>query len=73
MLDALVPEIERLQTNGAVVLLKWDGERSKNRCTVVVAHAATGYTFRRDSENIRSSLQEAIKDFWSKHAGNEPN
>jgi hypothetical protein len=66
MLDALVPEIERLQKNGAVVLLKWDGERSKDRCTVVVAHAAKGYTFRRDSEDIQSSLREAINDYWSR-------
>jgi hypothetical protein len=67
VLDELLPLIENLQSRGAVVLLKWDGERSENRCTVLVTQPASGYTFRRDSDDISASLREAFADYRAKH------
>ena len=67
MLDELVPLVEHLQSEGAIVLLKWDGERSENRCTVVVTRPTSGYMFRRDSDDISASLREALSDYRAKH------
>ena len=33
MIDQFLPSIDEVRADGAVVLLKWDGERSSNRCT----------------------------------------
>lgn len=67
MLDELLPLIENLQSQGAVVILKWDGERSQNRCAVLVTRPASGYAFRRDSDDISASLREAFIDYRAKH------
>ena len=36
MLDELILQVEQLRAEGAVVILKWDGERSHAGCTVVL-------------------------------------
>jgi len=63
MLDELVPKIEAIQSAGAVVLLKWDGERRQKRCTVVVTRQDTDYVFREDSDDIVASLVRALADY----------
>jgi hypothetical protein len=68
MIDELIPQIEQLQGHGAVVLLKWDGERANNRCTVVVTRADTDYTWRKDSADIASTLRDALAEYRSRHA-----
>jgi len=67
MLDELLPLVESVQSHGALVLLKWDGERSSKRCTVVITQQSTDYVFRQDSDNIVASLQEALADYHAKH------
>ncbi|MEM9403820.1 MAG: hypothetical protein AAGA44_15215 [Pseudomonadota bacterium] len=62
-LDHLVADIESLQADGAVVLLKWDGERVSDKRTVVVFRPGADYTFRRDSDDIAESLQLAVDDY----------
>lgn len=68
MLDGLVPQIEDLQAQGAVVLLKWDGERSHERCTVLVTRKDTGYLWRKNCDDISKALAEAISDYKENHA-----
>jgi len=68
MIDALVPQIEELQAQGAVVLLKWDGERTRHRCIVVVTRQDTDYVWRRDSDDIAAALAEALAEYKAKHA-----
>jgi hypothetical protein len=67
VLDELVPAIEEIRSTGAVVLLKWDGERAKNKCTVVVTRQDSDYVFREDSDDIAGSLARAIADYRSQH------
>ena len=67
MLDEFIPQIEKLQSQGAIVLVKWDGERAVNRCTVVVTRKDTDYQFHRDSDNIQSALRDALSDYSAKH------
>jgi hypothetical protein len=59
-LDALVPEIEALREQGAVIMLKWDGERTSNRCTVVVSWPAGNDFWRKDGDDIVGMLREAL-------------
>jgi hypothetical protein len=68
MIDSLIPQIEELQAQGAIVLLKWDGERTNNRCTVVVTRQATDYMWRRDCDDIGGALTEALSDYRARHA-----
>lgn len=67
MLDELVPAIEEMQATGALVLLKWDGERAKCRCTVVVTRQGSDYVFREDSDDIAASLARAIANYRERH------
>lgn len=68
MIDDFIAKIEQLQAEGAVVLLKWDGERQANRITVVVTRQATDYVWRKDCDNLRLTLQEALHEYEAKHA-----
>lgn len=68
VLDELLPLIKELEAEGAVVLFKWDGERTSRKCTVVLSHAAQNFTFRRDSDDLAASFREAVADYRRKHA-----
>jgi hypothetical protein len=68
MIDSLIPSIEQLRAEGAVVVLKWDGERNSKRCTVVITRRDTDYSFRQDSDGISGALQTALADYRSHHA-----
>lgn len=68
MIDSLIPQIEALQLQGAIVLLKWDGERAINRCTVVVTRQDTDYVWRKDCDEIGPVLAEALLEYKEKHA-----
>jgi hypothetical protein len=68
VIDALVPKIEEARSEGAIVLLKWDGERTHNSCTVVVTRQDTDYVWRRDCVDIAATLAEAMYEYRAKHA-----
>jgi hypothetical protein len=63
MLDRYISEIEEIQADGAVVLLKWDGQRSAKRFTVAILKSEIDYSWRQDSDNMEQSLQEALADY----------
>lgn len=66
-MNELIAEIESMEREGAVVLLKWDGERGDFRRTVVISRADTDYLFRKDSEDIQGALREGIGDYREVH------
>ncbi len=66
-LDSLTLEIEEVESDGAVVLVKWDGERESLRRTVVITRQNTDYIFRQDTEDIVGTLRDAIADYWGAH------
>ena len=68
MIDELIPQIEQIRAEGAVVLLKWDGERSANRTTAVITRQSTDYVWLKDSDNLPLTLQEALQEYRAKHA-----
>ena len=68
MLDEYLAQIEQVSSEGAVVLLKWDGERTSKRCTVVVTRQDTDYVWRRDCEDIAATLNEALAEYRANHS-----
>ena len=68
MIDALIPQIEEARSEGALVILKWDGERTHNQCTVVVTRQDTDYVWRKDCVDIASTLAEAMSEYRESHA-----
>jgi len=68
MIDELVPQIEQLQAEGASVLLKWDGERESDRTTVTITRHETDYIWRKDSDDLAQTLQEALQEYTARHA-----
>lgn len=59
-LASLMAELDEFSKDGAIVLVKIDGERSKNRFTVMIREGRMGDDyFRKDGDNLVGLLQEA--------------
>jgi hypothetical protein len=65
-IDALLPRIEAARERGVLVILKWDGERRTNRCTVVLIHEQGDWLFRRDTDEPVSALKEGLAEFFAR-------
>ena len=65
-LDAQLHDIEALQAEGAVVLLKWDGVREAGPGTVVILRPPTDYLWRCDGDDVCAMLRKAIADYRSR-------
>jgi hypothetical protein len=63
-LDTVLPDIERVVEDGGLVLLKWDGERSSRRVTVIVEKPGTDFIFRKDTDDLESTVVEGIAIYW---------
>lgn len=64
-IDALLPRIKAARERGAIVLLKWDGERKALCSTVVLLYAPQDFSWRRDTDDIAAALAEALAEFES--------
>ena len=58
-MEQLIRIFDELERKGWVCLLKWDGERTSKRKTVVVQHPAQGSSFRGDF----NSFDQAYESF----------
>jgi hypothetical protein len=67
--DALLQRIEAARALGALVLLKWDGERTNKVCTVVITHTGLDFVVRRDTDDLANSLSEVLDEFESCRSG----
>ena len=72
MLDDLIPLIEQARQEGALVLLKWDGERSQRVCTVVITRKDTDYVWRADTDQIAQTLTQALAEYRAAHPLSSP-
>ena len=63
MIDQFLPSIDEVRADGAMVLLKWDGERSSNRCTVVITKVEVDFVWRQDSDDMEQSLRTALAEY----------
>jgi hypothetical protein len=67
MLDSFIGQLEECSAEGALVLLKWDGERAGKRHTVVITRADTDFVWRQDSDDMAASLDCALTDYRAAH------
>jgi hypothetical protein len=67
MMNELISQIEEARAQGAVVLLKWDGERTELACTVMILRKDTAYVWRRDCDDMAVALAEALSDYRARH------
>ena len=58
----LLDEVQRLEDDGNVVFLKWDGERKSGKKTLVISKPGTEVFVRRDSDDIWESLESALTE-----------
>lgn len=68
MIDEYIKEIQKMRDDGAIVIIKWDGERVNLHQTVVVSRPDTDYVWRKDCDDLASTLLEALLDYKSAHA-----
>lgn len=68
-MDRMLSQIEQVRSEGAVVLLKWDGCRESEVCTVMISRPDTDYVWRKDGENMDELLFLGIQAYRAKHAG----
>lgn len=60
--EELLGEVQRLEDDGYVVVLKWDGERSKGKKTLLISLPGTDLFIRRDSDDMWGSLESALTE-----------
>ena len=59
-IQALLEDVQRLEDEGYLVFLKWDGERNSGKKTLVIQKPGTELFVRRDSDDMCVSLESAL-------------
>ncbi|MGV3756226.1 MAG: hypothetical protein ACO1QS_12660 [Verrucomicrobiota bacterium] len=67
MIDKFIPTIEQISAEGAVVVVKWDGERHNKRCTVLITRLDHDYVWHTDTDDLAGALQSALSDYRVHH------
>jgi hypothetical protein len=67
MIDQWLEQFEQLRRAGAIVLLKWDGQRTADPYTVVVTRADSDFIFRRDTADFVSAIRDGIAAYREAH------
>lgn len=67
MIDPFITQVLAAQSEGATILIKWDGERQQGKCTVMVSRGDTDYVWRRDTDDISAALAEALAHYRAAH------
>ena len=68
--DPVLPLLERMRQDGAVVLLKWDGERRTQPYTVVAAGPPlAGDTLRTDAASLEDALAKVLLEYAARAWG----
>ena len=66
-IDEWQEAIDAVQAEGAVVLLKWDGQRDSDACTVLITRQDTDYAWRADTDDLPSALARGLQDYRRHH------
>lgn len=67
MLDQLIPSIEAAKREGAIVLIKWDGERSTLQSTVAITRKDTDFVWRQDADDLFTALTQGLNAYRDRH------
>lgn len=63
-LDTVLPDIERIAEDGGLVFLKWDGERTTRKMSVIINKPGTDFQFRKDTDDLESTVIERVSIYW---------
>ena len=66
-LNEFLPDLERLENDGAVILLKWDGKRELKKKSVVILKPETDYQFRIDTDDLTDGIRKGLDDYDEAH------
>lgn len=58
----LLQEVQHLEDEGYLVLIKFDGERSTRKKTIIISKEENEVFIRRDSDDLWESLASAIQE-----------
>lgn len=61
-IQSLLDDVQRLEDEGFVVFLKWDGERNSGKKTLIIQKPGTELFVRRDSDDMWGSLESALAE-----------
>lgn len=67
VLDELLPSVDAVRQDGAIVLLKWDGQRQNRPYTVLITRHDTDFLWRKDTNDMASALAEGLKSYQDSH------
>ena len=67
--DVFLPLLERMKQEGAVVLLKWDGERSTNYYTALASKPKDEEFFRLDGPSAEVVLASVVVSYARRYWG----
>ncbi|KZN39308.1 hypothetical protein N480_00335 [Pseudoalteromonas luteoviolacea S2607] len=62
-LENLLSKLEQIQDDGAFVFIKWDGERSQKKKTVLIEKPGADFFFRRDTDDLFSTIRDGINEY----------
>jgi hypothetical protein len=60
-MNNLFGKIEELESKGFVFIIKWDGERSKDKRTVIVSKNGSDFFYRKDGDDLIKMVEECIQ------------
>jgi len=58
-----------VRAGGAVVVLKWDGERKDLPYTVVLTHHNANFVWRQDTDDMAAGLRRALQEYAASSNG----
>lgn len=61
-MNELFNQIEELEQNGFVFVIKWDGERTSGKKTVFVSKNDCDFFYRKDGDNLFELVKECIDE-----------
>ncbi len=67
MIDDLIPLISDLEKEGAIIVLKWDGERSKKTKNLLIMRNDTNFIFSTDTSDFTEALLLGINEYEKHH------
>jgi len=62
-LEELLSKLDQIQEDGAFAFVKWDGERSINKKTVLIEKPGTDFLFRRDTDDLVNTIKDGVSEY----------
>ena len=64
MIEKWFNDLDEARRNGALVVLKFDGERKTGVYTFLISQPETDFVFRFDTDNLEKTIPKALFAYW---------